>query len=370
MQRVILLIFYTLIISNIFAQKLLKTKFDNQDLQHQIFRINRENNPETFSKDSLTFFVNSHLLWGIEILDPLKPKDKIITATRLWKTDLRFGLKYNYSNSISAHISVRDSDSPNTNSVNLYEAHVRIKKNWGGLWFGQSRIHFGNESHYLNEAFDRPFWDRGLIADFLLRGAGVKINHGKNDFEFIVGADQYSYIVGIASYKIEIIKEIIGRLLGAYVARDEKFSGYGYHTGFELKESFKNFFGYQIFTYKELDQEPSPIKEVAYFIEGKYRLNENWTIAAAHFNKKTIDQFSDIKELRTSTSLYCKITDAFSPSLSAEYFQLNNYNEVQVGLSSYLRFDEKILVVPRVRYIFTKIGPNIGYLGIECRIVI
>jgi hypothetical protein len=45
---------------------------------------------------------------------------------------------------------------------------------------------------------------------------------------------------------------------------------------------------------------------------------------------------------------------------------MNNYNELQIGLSSYLKFDEKIMVVPRIRYIITKKGPNVGFAGIEC----
>jgi hypothetical protein len=366
MQRVTLLIFITLVISNIVAQNKQEIKFDDFKLGSESSLINTDNNSAQPSQDSLSYFFDSHLLWGVEILDPFQPREKIITATRLWKTDLRFGLNYNYSNAISALISVRDNDSPYTNSVNLYEAQVKINKNWGELWFGQSRLQYGNESQYLNEAFDRSFWDNGLIADFLLRGAGVKINHGKNDLEFIIGADKYSYAIGMASYTINIIEKIKGRLFGAYIARDEKFSGYGYYTGIEFKESLENFWGYQVFSYKELDQEPSPLKEITYFFEGRYTLTGNLTVGAAHLNINTIDQFNTITESRTSASLYCKITNLFSPSLAAEFIQMNNYNELQIGLSSYLKFDEKIMVVPRIRYIITKKGPNIAFAGIEC----
>lgn len=366
MPRVIFIILLAFIISINHAQKKNEISIDSLTMLREISQIDAVKDSNHNTQNTLSYFLDSHLFWGIEMLEPYQPRDRIITATRLWKTDLRFGLEYNYSNSISSFISVRDMDSPRTDNMNLYEAGVRIKKDWGTLWIGQSRIQIGNESHYLNAAFDRSFWDRGLIADFLIRGAGTKINYGKSDLELIIGTDKYSYAIGIASYSLKIIEEVRGRILGAYIARDENYSGYGYYTGVEFKESTKNFFGYQVIAYKELDQEPSPVKEITYFLEGRYTLNNRWKIGAAYLNKKTIDNFFTMDEIRTCADIYYTCSDFISSSLTVELFQSNYFKEVQIGFSPHIQFDKSVLITPRIRYIITETGPDIGQFGIDC----
>ena len=102
-----------------------------------------------------TFYSNSNLLFGAEIIDPLRPKDFFTRVTRLWKTDIRLGISQTIGNYITSFFSIRDEDSPETNTIKMYEAFVKINHGWGNLYFGQRRVQAGNKSSYLNNAFDR-----------------------------------------------------------------------------------------------------------------------------------------------------------------------------------------------------------------------
>ena len=78
-----------------------------------------------------TFYSNSNLLFGAEIIDPLRPKDYFTRVTRLWKTDIRLGISQPIGSYITSFFSIRDEDSPETNSIKMYEAYVK-NKSWLG----------------------------------------------------------------------------------------------------------------------------------------------------------------------------------------------------------------------------------------------
>ncbi len=191
---------------------------------------------------SPVFYTNSNFLVGAEITDPQHPSGFFTRATQLWKTDIRLGLSFSLYEDIKTFFAIRDQDSPETNDIKLYEAGVNINHGWGVLMFGQKRIQSGNKSFYLNNAFDRSFWDRGLIYDFLFRGVDAEINiTNKSSFEIFLGSDLTASFVGGAGYSIELLQGWKTKISGLYVARDPQYNGFGWQTGIESKESFKIF---------------------------------------------------------------------------------------------------------------------------------
>lgn len=74
------------------------------------------------------------------------------------------------------------------------------------------------------------------------------------------------------------------------------------------------------------------------------------------------------EEIRTSFDMRYKTNNFFMFGLQAEYFKVANFYETHLGISAYLQYTNQIRIVPRIRYIITEFGPNIGFLGIEGQI--
>lgn len=310
-------------------------------------------------------YTNSHLLFGAELIDPFNPDEFLVTATRIWKTDIRVGILQKFKYGITTFLSIRDNDSPQTNNINLYEAGIRINHNWGNLWVGQQRMQSGNNSFYLNDAFDRSFWDQGLIYDYLMRGIGTSFNLGIGKTELFIGSDKSSYFIGGGKHSIEPINNIEAQVSGLYIARDQQYSAFGTEIGIEFKESFEHFFGFQVIGYKNLDQEPSSINEFTIFIEGRYLPNNKWNFGAAYFLKRFDNLRHTQDEVRMSFDIRYQVTDCFIPVVQTEVFRNAGYTEIHLGFSSYLQYLKSIKIVPRIRYIVTEFGPDMGYIGVE-----
>lgn len=315
------------------------------------------------------FYTNSNLLVGAEILDPFDPSKFFSRATQLWKTDIRIGMSYPFTNEITSFIAVRDNDSPTTNDIHLYEAGVKINHDWGTLLFGQRRIQAGNHSYYLNDAFDRSFWDRGLIYDFIIRGVVTTLEFDNNQLEVFLGSEESASFIGGTGYGIEIIPGWKNKLSALYIARDPEYSAFGWQFGVESEESFKHFYGYQVAAYKIFDQEPKPFRELTLFAEGRVRPNNHWELGIAGLFKRLMDIDFNRDELRGSFDIQYKISDNVSPVLQTEVFELTNFTEIQVGTSVYLQYFNGLRIAPRIRYIFTEFGPDIVFFGLETKII-
>jgi hypothetical protein len=314
------------------------------------------------------FYSNSNLLFGAEIIDPLHPKDFFTRVTRLWKTDIRLGISQAIGNYITSFFSIRDEDSPETNSLKMYEAYVKINHGWGNLYFGQRRVQAGNKSYYLNNAFDRTFWDKGLVYDFLIRGIESSLYFEKSELNIFLGSDFSSGLIGGAKYLVQPLDGFSVQGSALYIARDPQYAAFGCQLGIEIQESFEQFKGYQGISYKTFDQEPSPIKEITFFSEGRYLPKNKWELGAALLYKK-MTSILDKEELRTSFDVNYKVNEFFIPGLQAEFFNIANFYEIHLGVFAYLQYTNYVRIVPRIRYIITELGPNIGFLGIEGQIV-
>jgi hypothetical protein len=311
------------------------------------------------------FYVDTHLLLGAEILDPFHPKESLVTVTRLWNTDIRLGISQEFKNNIVAFVSVRVDDSPQTNNFNLYEAGIKKKHDWGTLWFGQKRMQSGNESFYLNDAFDRSFWDQGLIFDYLMRGIGTVIDFGIGETEVFIGSDPSSYFIGGGKYSLRPFSGFNAEASGLYIARDREFSAFGTELGLEFKESYKHFFGYQVIGYKKFDQEPSPLRMLTIFAEARYMPDDKWNFGAAYYFRRLKDLWHVQDELRMSADLRYKVGDYFTPVLQTELFRSAGFTEIHLGFAAYLQFFKSFGIIPRVRYIITQFGPKIGFIAVE-----
>jgi hypothetical protein len=326
------------------------------------------------SNDSLivipppTFFSNSNLLFGAEILDPLQAKDFFTRVTRLWKTDFRLGLIQPIGNYIKTVFSIRGQDSPETNSIKFYEVFAQVNYNLGNLVFGQQRIQAGNQSKYLNDAFDRTFWDKGLVYDFLFRGIQNKFLFSNSQLDVFVGSDYSSGFIGGTKLSTKITTGFNIEASALYIARDPQYAAFGFQFGLEFKESFKNFSGYHVIAYKTFDQEPARIDEITFFTEEDFSITSNWNIGSVFLYKK-MNSLLRFEEIRASINTIYKTTDFFSPSFQVEYFNVYNFYEIHCGFSAYLNYTEHIRIVPRIRYIATEFGPDIGFVGIEGRII-
>lgn len=328
----------------------------------------------TNSKDTLinlptpSLYTNSHLLFGAEIIDPLHPKDFFTRVTRLWKTDIRLGISQTIGNYITSFFSIRDEDSPETNSIKMYEAFIKINHVLGDLYFGQRRVQAGNKSYYLNDAFDRTFWDKGLVYDFLMRGIENTFYFEKSELNFFLGSDFSSGLIGGAKYLVQAFDGFNVQASALYIARDPQYAAFGGQFGIEIQESFEQFRGYQVISYKTFDQDPSPIKEITFFSEGRYLPKTKWELGAAVLYKKMTSILYK-EELRTSIDVRYKVNEFFIPGLQAEFFNIANFYEIHLGVFTYLEYTNHVRIVPRIRYIITEFGPNIGFLGIEGQIV-
>lgn len=370
------MIFLSLSFNYIFCQALTtgSKNYSQKDADEQSDRNSlsfaQEQMDSVYNDSSITighpkFYADSHLLVGAELIDPFNPDESLVTATRLWKTDIRIGVSQEFKYGINSFVSIRDNDSPETNNFNLYEAGIKINHDWGELRFGQVRIQAGEQSFYLNEAFDRFFWDEGLIYDYLMRGIGTSLDFGIGDTELFIGSDKSSYFIGGGKYSIQPFEGLSACASGLYIARDQEYSAFGTQLGFELKESFKHFLGYQVIGYKNFEQSSSTLEEFTIFTEGRFIPDKRWNFSAAYFFKEVKYLWNKQDEIRASLDMRYKVTSCFTPELRSEIFQNAGFREIHLGFSAYLEYFKNIRIVPRIRYIITQFGPDIGYLGFE-----
>lgn len=315
------------------------------------------------------FYTKSNLLVGAEIIDPFDPTEFFSRATQLWKTDIRIGMSLALANNITSFFAIRDNDSPRTNDIHLYEAGVKINHDWGMLIFGQKRIQAGNLSYYLNDAFDRTFWDRGLIYDFIMRGLVTTIDFNNNKLEIYLGSEVSASFIGGTGFGIEIIPGWGTKVSALYIARDPEYSAFGWQFGVESEETYKHFYGYQVIAYKIFDQEPKPFRELTLFTEGRFKPDTHWELGIAGLFKRLLDFGFHRDELRGSFDIQYKISENVSPVLQTEVFELTNFTEIHVSASVYLQYFMGLRIAPRIRYIFTEFGPDIAFLGLETKIV-
>lgn len=315
-----------------------------------------------------SIYTNSHLLFGAEIIDPFRPKDFFTRATRLWKSDIRLGVSQTIGNYITSFFSLRGQDSPETNDIKIYEIFAKINHSWGNLYFGQRRVQAGNKSYYLNNAFDRTFWDKGLVYDFLMRGIESNLRFENSELNIFLGSDFSSGLIVGAKYLTKPLGGFNVQASALYVARDPQYAAFGGQFGVEIQESFEQFRGYQLIGYKTFDQDPSTIKEITFFSEGRYLPKTKWELGAAVLYKRMTSLLYK-EELRTSFDVRYKANEIFIPGLQAEFFKIADFYEIHLGVFAYLQYTNHVRIVPRIRYIITEFGPNIGFLGIEGQII-
>ncbi len=377
-MKIFISLLFTLIFTfyqNIFCQPKIQSVNNNFYYNNSYYNTNINLANDTTNEDSTEligspqFYSDSHLLFGTEIIDPFSPNDFLSRTTRLWKTDIRLGISQKFKNNITAFFSIRDNDSPQTNNIDIYEAGMKKNNDWGTFWFAQKRIQSGNKSYYFNDAFDRKFWDQGLIYDFIMRGIGSTINLGKNQLELFIGSDLSSSFIGGGNYLVNFSSDFNMRTSAIYVARDPQYSAFGGQFGLELQESTKHFFGYQLVSYKTFDQDPSPLEELTLFAEGRYLPNDKWNFGTAIFLKRLSVSNINGDEWRINFDFSYKLSNYFSPGLQLEYFEIYNYNEIHLGLFANVHYGKSFRIVPRIRYIITEFGPNIGFVGIEGHII-
>lgn len=335
----------------------------------QITLVCQTNNSDSsLSLPNPKFYTNTNLLFGAEVIDPLHPQEFFSRATRIWKSDIRVGMIQQITSWIEAKISVRGQDSPETNSIKFYEVYASINHDWGKSIFGQERIQSGNKSKYLNDAFDRSLWDKGLIYDFLFRGIKSTINLNNSDINFFLGSDYSSGFISGTTLSTKICNVSDLSLSALYVVRDPQYAGFGWQFGGELINEFENFHNYNVISYKTFFQEPANIYELTLFTEEYFLLSSKLETGFAFYYKK-MNSILVSEEIRSRFMSKYKINNFFSPAISIEYFNVYNYYEIQIGLSAYLNYTDHLRIVPRVCYIITEFGKDIGFLGIEGRII-
>lgn len=320
--------------------------------------------------DSLHFkppqiFAEAHLLFGGEVSDLFNNEKTVITGTPLWKTDIRFGVFQEVVEGITSFISIRDHDYPQTNQFTLYEAGVKASHSWGYMLYGQTRLQAGDHSLYLNNAFDRQFWDRALIYDYLFRGARSSIRTTNTETELFFGTGQTSFFLWGGKWSLFLMDGLTTRLSGIYVARDNQYAAFGPAAGIEIEEKVGSFYGYQVIGYKNMFQEPSRIKELTAFAEGRF-LGKSWELGLAGLFRRMEDKFRTLDEIRLSSDAVVHVNTLFSPGFQVEYFEKLEFSEVQYGIFIELNYGNEIRIVPRFRYTLPETGSDIGFLGLEC----
>jgi|WetSurMetagenome_2_1015567.scaffolds.fasta_scaffold06606_3 hypothetical protein len=346
-----------------------KIKSQTDDSFLNKIQVDSTNNSDTLIiLPAPSIYTNSQLLFGAEIIDPLRPEDFFTRVTRLWKTNIRLGISQKIGNYITSFFSIRDEDSPETNSLKMYEAYVKINHGWGNLFFGQRRVQAGNKSYYLNNAFDRTFWDKGLVYDFLMRGIESNLCFEKSELNIFLGSDFSSGLIGGANYLVQPLDGFNVQASALYIARDPQYAAFGGQFGVEIQESFEQFKGYQVIGYKTFDQDPYPIKEITFFSEGRYLPKTKWELGVAVLYKRMTSILYK-EELRTNLDVCYKANDFFKPGIQAEFFNIADFYEIHLGVFAYLEYTNHVRIVPRIRYIITEFGPNIGFFGIEGQIV-
>lgn len=315
------------------------------------------------------FYTDSNLLVGAEITDPFDPANFFTRATQLWKTDVRLGMSFAFTDDVIGFLAIRDNDSPETNNINLYEAGAKIYHEWGTLIFGQRRMQAGNLGYYLNDAFGRPYWNRGLIYDFTMRGVIASINLNQSELEIFLGTEISSSFIGGMGYGIEILPGWKTKSSALYIARDTKYSAFGVQLGIESEEFYEYFYGYQVIAIKIFDQEPVSFQELNLFAEGRFRPNNLWDFGVAGLFRRLMNIGPNRDELRLSFDVNYKISEKAAPLLQIETFNLADFTEWQIGTGVYLNYYEGLLIIPRIRYIFTEFGPDIAYFGLETKII-
>lgn len=317
------------------------------------------------------FYTNSNLLVGAEIIDPLQPDKFFSRTTQLWKTDIQIGMFYPITPDIITFFSIRDNDSPTTNNVGIYEAGVKVNHDWGKILFGQKRFQSGNKSFYLNDAFDRSFWNIGLIYDFIMRGITSTFNVTKNsEVELFLGSELSASFIGGLNYGIELFHGWDVKTSALYIARDPKYSAFGFQYGIESQESFKNFFSYQVISYKVFDQEPNPFRELTIFAEGRYIYEYDWSFGIAGLFTRLSDLGPDRDEFRYSLDIRYKLTTTVDFGVQTELFDVDDFTEIHLGTALYLNYFDGVRIVPRIRYILTEFGDDILFIGLEGKIII
>jgi hypothetical protein len=247
--------------------------------------------------------------------------------------------------------------------------YTEIKHRWGGLSVGQQRIQAGSNSFYLNSAFDRGFWDRGLIFDFIFRGIISNINIGKDEIDLFMGSDQSSSMIGGGRYIFNGITGLKLSTSALYIARDPQYSAFGYQLGLEVEENYGRFWGYQVVAYKIFDQEPSAFEEMTLFSEERFDINDEWTIGTAGYYKRLFDLIYKGEEVRLSIDAGYRTSDLLKYGLQTEYFKITGYKELHLGFFLELKYFKGIKIIPRLRYIINDLGPNAGFIGVESVII-
>lgn len=324
---------------------------------------------DSFFSSPPQIYAEAHLLFGGEVTNLFDNEKTVVTGTPLWKTDVRVGVAQKVTENISSFISIRDDDHPQTGSFSLYEAGLKATHSWGYMLFGQTRLQAGNHSYYLNQAFDRPFWDKALIYDYLFRGARSSIQIQNTETELFFGTGQTAFFLWGGKLSLYLLDGFTTRFSGIYVARDNQYAAFGPGIGMEVEETVGSFRGYQVIGFKNLYQDPSRIKEVTTFTELRY-VGQIVEAGVAGFFRRMEDKFRTLDEIRFFTDGRVHFTDLFSPGLQIEYFEKLGFSEIQYGIFTELIYRNGIRIVPRFRYIIPEKGKDTGFLGLECHFVL
>jgi len=314
-------------------------------------------------------YAEAHLLFGGEVTNLFDNEKTVVTGTPLWKTDVRVGVSQKVAENVSSFISIRDDDHPQTGSFSLYEAGLKTTHSWGYMLYGQTRLQAGNHSYYLNQAFDRPFWDRAMIYDYLFRGTRSTILTTQTETELFFGTGQTSFFLWGGKLSLYLLDGFTTRFSGIYVARDNQYAAFGPGFGMEVEESAGFFRGYQLIGYKNMYQDPSRIKEITAFAEGRF-LGQYLETGVAGFFRRMSDKFRTFDEIRAGSDVQVHFTSLFSPGIQLEFFEKLGFAEIQYGIFAELKYGNGIRMVPRFRYIVPESGPDIGYLGLDCHFVL
>ena len=189
-----------------------------------------------------------------------------------------------------------------------------------------------------------------------------------SELNIFLGSDFSSGLITGAKYLVQPLDGFNVQTSALYIARDPQYAAFGAQFGIEIQESFEQFKGYQVIGYKTFDQDPSPIKEITFFSEGRYLPKNKWELGAAVLYKRMTSILYK-EELRTNLDVCYKANNFFIPGLQAEFFNIANFYEIHLGVFAYLQYTNHVRIVPRIRYIITEFGPNIGFIGIEGQIV-